>query len=594
MQSCVSAARLCDGDVQHLVPGRGRDVAARGRARLTPEALEVAPTRTRAPMTAARPAGRAILDRADRPRSGRRGGAGEVDRDVGRRSATTGRVLAVPLLREGAPIGAIDDLARREVAAVLREADRAAETFADQAVIAIENVRLFQELQARNRELTEALEQQTATGEILAVISSSPMDLQPVFDVIVESAVRLCEGLFAVVFRFDGELVHFAADHGFTAEAREFVRRVYPLVPMPDNPSSRAILDRSVVNIPDILSDAGLPAGQPASAGIPERPGRTDAAGERFDRRHRRDAAGGEGRSPTGRSDSSRPSPARRSSPSRTCGSSRSCRRVTRSLRGALARQTATSEILQVISRSPTSAQPVFEAIVKSASRLLGGAWAGLTRLEGDAVHFGAYQLHGMPDDLVRDCLQTWPRSLDDETPAVVAVRTGQMLSMADAQTDPRGTAAGRAAAVAGGYRCFAVMPMMKDGRGDRGHPRRSPDGRALHRRRARAAPDIRRPGGDRHRERAAVPGAAGAQPRADRGAGAADGDQRGAEGHQPLDVRPRAGPGDVDRERDAAVRCPAGHHVPVGRRGVPRDGGLQRARRAAGVPGGISPSSRP
>ena len=82
------------------------------------------------------------------------------------------------------------------------------ETFAAQAVIAIENVRLFQELERRNRELSEALEQQTATGEILRVISSSPTDIQPTFDAIAASAVRLCEAQEGTVFRFDGSLIH--------------------------------------------------------------------------------------------------------------------------------------------------------------------------------------------------------------------------------------------------------------------------------------------------------------------------------------------------------------------------------------------------
>src|SRR5438552_13654093 len=92
------------------------------------------------------------------------------------------------------------------------------QTFADQAVIAIENVRLFTELEEKNRALTqahaqvsEALDQQTATAEILRVISRSQTDVQPVFDTIVRSAVRLCNGLFGALFQFDGELLHHVA-----------------------------------------------------------------------------------------------------------------------------------------------------------------------------------------------------------------------------------------------------------------------------------------------------------------------------------------------------------------------------------------------
>ena len=86
-----------------------------------------------------------------------------------------------------------------------------ATTFADQAVIAIENVRLFDEVQAQKRELSEALEHQTATSEVLNVISRSPTDAQPVFDAIVQSAARLCEAMFSVVWLYDGDLLHVAA-----------------------------------------------------------------------------------------------------------------------------------------------------------------------------------------------------------------------------------------------------------------------------------------------------------------------------------------------------------------------------------------------
>ena len=100
--------------------------------------------------------------------------------------------LAAPLRQQGELIGALT--ARRiEVRPFTPAQIKLLETFADQAVIAIENVRLFKELQERNRDLTEALEQQTATSEILGVIASSPTDIQPVLEAVAESAARLCE-----------------------------------------------------------------------------------------------------------------------------------------------------------------------------------------------------------------------------------------------------------------------------------------------------------------------------------------------------------------------------------------------------------------
>ena len=166
-----------------------------------------------------------------------------------------------PLLREGEPLGVIV-IRRLEPRPFSDKQIALLETFAAQAVIAIENVRLFTELQAKNQALieahaqvTETLERQTATADILRVISSSPTDLQPVFDVIVQSAVRLCDGLFAAMFRFDGELIHFAAEHNLTPEGLEAVRRTFPVRPTRALGSGRAILRRAVVHIPDVEVD---------------------------------------------------------------------------------------------------------------------------------------------------------------------------------------------------------------------------------------------------------------------------------------------------------------------------------------------------
>jgi two-component system NtrC family sensor kinase len=103
--------------------------------------------------------------------------------------------------------------------------------------------------------LTEALEQHTATAEILRVINHSQTDVQPVFDTIVRSAVRLCDGLFSALFRFDGELIHHVAQHNYTPEALEAVHRAYPMRLSRALGSGRAILERAVVQIPDVELD---------------------------------------------------------------------------------------------------------------------------------------------------------------------------------------------------------------------------------------------------------------------------------------------------------------------------------------------------
>jgi two-component system, NtrC family, sensor kinase len=114
---------------------------------------------------------------------------------------------------------------------------------------------LTRELTGAREQLTEAFEYQTATGEVLNVISRSPTDVQPVFDMIAESAARLCEGQFCFVYRFDGQLLHFVAHHSVTPEVLEINRRAYPKPPSRGSVAARAILEQSVVQIPDVNAD---------------------------------------------------------------------------------------------------------------------------------------------------------------------------------------------------------------------------------------------------------------------------------------------------------------------------------------------------
>src|SRR5262249_14408201 len=124
--------------------------------------------------------------------------------------------------------------------------------FASQAVIAIENVRLFKELQARNRDLTEALEQQTATSEILGVIASSPTDVQPVLDVGAENAARLCESNDAVIQRVDGDLLRRVAHYGHVPAPRGRGEEV----PLSRRwIAGRAIVDRETIQVHDIMTE---------------------------------------------------------------------------------------------------------------------------------------------------------------------------------------------------------------------------------------------------------------------------------------------------------------------------------------------------
>ncbi len=158
--------------------------------------------------------------------------------------------LATPLMREADAIGVIV-IRRMEVRPFTDKQIALLETFADQAVIAIENARLFNELQTRNREITEALEQQTATSEILRVIASSPTDVQPVLDTIVASAAQLCNASDSIIFLVEGDFLRRENMYGPNVSQQ--------VIGLPINRESvvgRSVVDRQTIYIPDLAAES--------------------------------------------------------------------------------------------------------------------------------------------------------------------------------------------------------------------------------------------------------------------------------------------------------------------------------------------------
>jgi len=310
--------------------------------------------------------------------------------DAGFRANTVSRrsQLAVPLLRGGESIGVLL-MGRAELRPFTEREIALLETFADQAVIAIENARLFEELEQRNaqlqdsnRQVTEALEQQTATSEILRVIASSPTDAQPVLDAVVQSGMRLSGSHFAALMIREGESGRIVAMTGSTPFGGQPVDLIRPLANR--QTATRAMLERRTIHIPD-RSDPAVRADYPGNS----------FAGARASLSVplvREQAAIG---ALTLVRDEPRAYSRREITLIETFADQaaiaienarlfQELEHRNRDLNEALEQQTATAEILRVIASSPTDAQPVLDAVVESARRLSSSHTSALRIRDGD------------------------------------------------------------------------------------------------------------------------------------------------------------------------------------------------------------------
>ncbi len=445
-----SAARLCEAEMAFIMRREGDEYhagAAVGFSEEYSEFLQAHPIIPgRSTVT-----GRAVLERrpvqvidvAADPEYGLR----ESTTMAGQRTA-----LGVPLMRENEPIGAIV-IARKRVQPFTEKQIELVATFADQAVIAIENVRLFEQLQSRTRDLSEALTYQTGSANILRVIASSPTEVGPALEAIVESACGLCEAYDALVVLRDGDDIVVQAHHGQVPVV--WSRRSISV----QSPSGRAISDRRTVHVHDLLGPEGdeFPTGREYAL-----------------RSNVRTVLS----VPLLREGESMGAIVLRRTEVRPFGEKQIAllqtfadqaviaignARLFEQLNESLERQTATSEVLEIISASSGALTPVFHKILENATRICGAGFGTMNLYEEGG--FRTVALHNAPPAYVETRLHQSIRPHPASGLGTVE-KTHQMVHIDDIRTQPpyvEGNPNVRALADLAGARTLVIVPMLRE-----------------------------------------------------------------------------------------------------------------------------------
>ncbi len=366
-----------------------------------------------------------------------------VQRNSGMRSA-----IMLPLLRDDDAIGVLV-VGRTEPGAYADDQIALLRSFADQAVIAIENVRLFNETQ-------EALETQTATADILRVISESPTDVQPVFDAIAERAKTLCNAIVSGVTRFDGEWVHLVAYKGVSADADEAMRSAFPMRATAQSITARAIRDRAPVQIHDVLldleygpKDAAARAGYRSNLAVPLLKDGQVVGSIAVCRAE----AGA--------------FPDKQVKLLQTFADQAVIAienvRLFNETKEALERQTATAEVLKVISSSPTDVQPVFDVLAERAVRLTEAGYGMVFSFDGEWIRVvSASGVNAQGMDAARSA---FPMHAGDESVTAQAIRDAAVKNVPDLLALATVLPKMQLVADVTGYRSVLSVPMIRDGR---------------------------------------------------------------------------------------------------------------------------------
>ena len=363
--------------------------------------------------------------------------------------------VTVPLMRMGEAIGLLV-LHRFERRPFTEDEIRLIETFADQAVIAIENARLFVELQESHRQVTEALEQQTATADILRVIATSPTDAQPVLDAVVESARRLSDSERVLLGLVGADHLRVVAKAGTPLGTADIGTIVYL---SERRGSTRALLERRTIHVRD-TSDPF------ARAEFPDSPDHPGIARLNVPLIHNDVVVGGLILyRATNRAYSAREISLVETFADQAAIAVANARlfqeieQRNRELTEALERQTATAEVLRVIASSPTNLQAVLDAITESAARLCGTEIALLFRIEGEAMRVAATF-----GTLVRGLERGTRIPMDHTSGTGRAILERRTIHIADAAALPDEYSTTREFQKAGGYRTYVATPLMREG----------------------------------------------------------------------------------------------------------------------------------
>ncbi|SFV10697.1 GAF domain-containing sensor histidine kinase [Bradyrhizobium arachidis] len=353
-------------------------------------------------------------------------------------------VLFMPLMNRGAPVGMIS-VTRAEVGAFAPDLVQLLQTFADQAVIAIENARLFNETQ-------QTLERQTATADILKVMAASPSDVQPVFDAIAASANRLIGGFSTAVLRYIDGAAHLAAFTPTDPAGDRVLQASFP-VPFAQFPPYRLVAGGSAAQLPDTelepaARDIARARGYRSMLFAPlmsegEAIGviiATRRAIGTFDEHHVRLLQTFADQAVIAIKNVS----------------------LFNATREALERQTATADILKVIAASPADVTPVFQAISDSAKVLVGGHSTAVTRVIGGMLHLAAFSTDNEAGN--EDLLSSFPTSLWSSGIHSRVATSGEYAFRSDMQNEPDLTEAMKELARTRGYRSILVVPMLRDG----------------------------------------------------------------------------------------------------------------------------------